>query len=104
MSMSRRLHHAGAVQTRVGVEILLRHVLGAERLILHLAEAAKLQQEAIEMLRENLDDDLALQLPVLLLVRAAGGDVTTILRRVGGDPLDCIVKFDDLELDLRVAD
>jgi hypothetical protein len=55
------------------------------------------------MLRHDLDDDLALQLAVRLLVRAASRDVAAILRRERSDPLDCVVELDDLELDLRVA-
>jgi hypothetical protein len=56
------------------------------------------------MFRENLRNHFTLQLPIFLFRRASRRDVTAIFSRERGDPLDCIIELEDLELDLRIAD
>ena len=53
------LHHACVLQPRISVEIRLRHIFGAERLVFQLANPAKLLQEMIKIFRQNLDHNFA---------------------------------------------
>ena len=62
------LHHPRILKSRVGVEIRLGNVFGAERLVLQFAEPANLLQKSMEIFRQDLDDNSAAQFPIRLLV------------------------------------
>ncbi len=70
-----RLHHARILQARVGIEILLRHVVRPERLVLQFAEPAEFQEKRVERFRKNFDDNLAAQFSVCLFRGIAGRNV-----------------------------
>ena len=98
------LHPARVVEPRLRVVIVLGHVFRADRLVLHLAEVAQLEQKVVEILRQHLDHHGALQLAVAALLRIAGVDVTARRLRQRRDLIHRALEAFHFKIELRVAD
>jgi hypothetical protein len=73
-------------------------------LVFQLAQVANLLHKPIEVFRNHFDDNLAAQFSVRLLFRIRSRDVATLFVCECGDLLNCEVKTENFQFNLRISD